>query len=71
MLFLKDSWANIVDLEEQEDINKVVDVEDPHMREEGFQVKISKHQRKTQKKMMHSSKESYATRSKVNQKPSK
>jgi hypothetical protein len=71
MRFLKDSWANIVDLEEQEAINSMVAAEEPLVGEEGFQVKTSKHQRKVQKKKIQSSKDSYATRSKVNQKPFK
>jgi hypothetical protein len=71
MIFLKQSWANIADLEDQDmpqvDIAPTV----PQQCDEGFQVQLSKQQKKAQKKLSHSSKDSYATRSKVSQKPFK
>jgi hypothetical protein len=66
MNFLKQSWANIAELEEQDTSPK-----DQQLGDEGFQIKVSKQQKKAQKKLSQSSKDSYATRSKVNQRPFK
>jgi hypothetical protein len=66
MAFLKDSWANMAELDETNmDLNELVHSED------AFQVKFSKAQRKVKRKGIQSSKDSYATRSKVNPKPFK
>jgi hypothetical protein len=71
MEFLKNSWANMA---EEEENQLVVDAavqaahQDP---DEGFTVSMSKHQKKVQRKKIHSSKDSYATRSKVPSKPFK
>jgi hypothetical protein len=67
MGFLKDSWANMVDLEENE-TNQIIE---PVQSGDGFQVRLSKANKKAQKKKIQSSKDSHATRSKVNLKPFK
>ncbi|PNX74454.1 hypothetical protein L195_g030374 [Trifolium pratense] len=69
--FLNESWANMTEAEEEaqvalQDSDIAVDNQ-----EEGFQVKLSKNQKKAQKKLKQSSKDSYATRSKVPSKPLK
>jgi hypothetical protein len=69
MAFLKESWANMADLEDQN--NAQGNTSASHLQEEGFQVKLSKNQKKAQKKLSQSSKDSYATRSKVPLKPFK
>ncbi|WJX72628.1 hypothetical protein P8452_56484 [Trifolium repens] len=68
MEFLKDSWANMAEEEDEvlADNNLVSPAHD-----DGFTVSISKHQKKIQKKKSQSSKDSYATGSKVLQKPFK
>jgi hypothetical protein len=77
IVFLKESWANMVDLEEHENFQAAASeaaaasVDEQHLSDAGFQLKLSKNQKKAQKKATHSGKESYATRSKVNQKPFK
>jgi hypothetical protein len=71
MEFLKNSWANMA---EEEENQLVVDaaVQAVHqVPDEGFTVSMSKHQKKVQRKKIHSSKDSYATRSKVPSKPFK
>jgi hypothetical protein len=66
MSFLKDSWANMAELDEPNmELNELVHSED------AFQVKFSKAQTKFKRKGIQSSKDSYATRSKVNPKPFK
>jgi hypothetical protein len=71
MNFLKTSWANMVDDEE----NAQLCLEEAGYSESnhagGFQVVLSKAQKNTQKKKKQSSKDSYATRSKVTLKPFK
>jgi hypothetical protein len=71
MNFLKTSWANMVDDEE----NAQLCLEEAGYSEsnhaDGFQVVLSKAQKNTQKKKKQSSKDSYATRSKVTLKPFK
>jgi hypothetical protein len=64
MEFLKESWANMADAEEDlqkklEDTGQMEAVND-----DGFQVQLSKGQKRIQKKLKQSSKDSYATRSK-------
>jgi hypothetical protein len=44
---------------------------EPNLPTEGFQLKVSKGQKKAQKKLNQSSMDSYATRSRVTQKPFK
>jgi hypothetical protein len=67
MAFLKESWANMV--EEEEDNNQRV--EDTTLQADGFQIHLSKNKKKAQKKLLHSSRDSYATRSRVPPKPFK
>jgi hypothetical protein len=69
MQFLKSSWANMT--EEEEEIQKNVEATEQVNPDEGFQLSISKHQKKALKKKSVSSKDSYATRSKVPSKPFK
>jgi hypothetical protein len=70
MMFLKDSWANMAELEEQEAI-QANEVEAQQVTHDDFQTKLTKNQKKAQKKVLQSSKDSYATRSKVSHKPLK
>ncbi|WJX25343.1 hypothetical protein P8452_14395 [Trifolium repens] len=72
MRFLKESWATMVDQEEQEAAIAETSLVDAQKKDDGFQIQMSKHQKKAQKKRTTiSSKDSYATRSKVSSKPSK
>jgi hypothetical protein len=69
MEFLKSSWANMAEEEEEpqqqlQDQDKVTDDHD-----EGFTVALSKKQKQAQKKKSHSTRDSYATRSRVSPKP--
>jgi hypothetical protein len=69
MEFLKTSWANMAEEDESsqknlEDSEKKTDDHD-----DGFKITLSKHQKKAQKKKNQSSKDSYATRSRVSTKP--
>jgi hypothetical protein len=67
MVFLNESWANMVENEEEDtSLNQA-----PSQPVENFQVVLSKGQKRAQKKLNTSSKDSYATRSKVSQKPFK
>jgi hypothetical protein len=67
MVFLNESWANMVENEEEDtSLNQA-----PSLPVENFQVVLSKGQKRAQKKLNTSSKDSYATRSKVSQKPFK
>jgi hypothetical protein len=64
MEFLKDSWANMADAEEElqkklEDTGQMEALID-----DGFQIQLSKGQNRVQKMLKQSSKDSYATRSK-------
>jgi hypothetical protein len=70
MVFLKDSWANMVD-DEQQNLQLEESSARQHLSDDGFQIKLSKNQKKAQKKVSLTSKDSYATRSKVSQKPFK
>jgi hypothetical protein len=67
MQFLKESWAAIAEEEE----NLVISEHEVESQNDGFQVSMSKQQKKVLKKKNQSSKESYATRSRVNSKPFK
>jgi hypothetical protein len=70
MAFLKESWANIVDAEEENQMNLADTGQHDDLQDEGFQMQLSKSQKKAQKKLKHSSRDSYTTRSKgVSQKP--
>ncbi|MCH83360.1 DUF4283 domain protein, partial [Trifolium medium] len=60
MVFLKESWANMVETEQEQEDDGTPDIEEP----DGFTVALSKNQRKQQKKKSKSSKDSYLTRSK-------
>jgi hypothetical protein len=71
MRFLKESWATMVDLEEQEAAIAGTSLVDAQKKDDGFQIQMSKHQKKAQKRTTISSKDSYATRSKVSSKPFK
>jgi hypothetical protein len=64
MAFLKESWANMVEAEDNTTQNMETAAQD-----EGFQIHLSKNKKKTQKKLMQSSRDSYATRSRVPPKP--
>jgi hypothetical protein len=70
MTFLKESWANMT---EADDALQIVDDTSliDNSNEQGFQIQMSKNQKKAQKKLKQSSKDSYATRSKVPPKPFK
>jgi hypothetical protein len=64
MEFLKDSWANMAETEDElqkklEDTGQLEALVD-----DGFQIHLSKGQKRVQKKLKQSSKDSYATRSK-------
>ncbi|WJX67904.1 hypothetical protein P8452_52331 [Trifolium repens] len=69
MAFLKESWANMTEAEEEahEALHETDQMEG--ITADGFQLHLSKNQKKIQKKLKHSSKDSYATRSKVATKP--
>jgi hypothetical protein len=71
MAFLKDSWANMIKNEEEEARLLTHLEKEPAQPVDNFQLKMSKGQKKTQKRLNQSSKDSYATRSKVFQKPFK
>jgi GTP cyclohydrolase I len=71
MNFLKDSWANMAEEEEVIQQNEETTENALVQHDDGFQVSMSKHQKKAIKKRTQSSKESYATRSKGNSKPFK
>jgi hypothetical protein len=64
MAFLKESWANMVEAED--DTNQMME---HTAQDEGFQIHLSKNKKKAQKKLMQSSRDSYATRSRVPPKP--
>jgi hypothetical protein len=67
MAFLKESWANMVEAEDEADHN----IADTNLHDDGFQIHMSKNQKKAQKKVKQSSRDSYATRSRVPPKPFK
>jgi hypothetical protein len=68
MAFLKESWANMVEAEET--THEVLHEKDQmESTADGFQVQLTKNQKRAQKRLNQSSKDSYATRSKVVPKP--
>jgi hypothetical protein len=67
MVFLKESWANMV----EDDEDTIQNADDTSLHDEGFQIHLSKNQKKAQKKVKQSSRDSYATRSRVPLKPFK
>jgi hypothetical protein len=68
MVFLKNSWAAMAEEEEGIQQEPEQNLANP---DDGFTLNLSKNQKKIQRKKNHSSKESYATRSKVSLKPFK
>ncbi|WJX12768.1 hypothetical protein P8452_03226 [Trifolium repens] len=64
MAFLKESWANMVEAEDN--TNQMME---NTSHDEGFQIHLSKNKKKAQKKLMQSSRDSYAIRSRVPPKP--
>jgi hypothetical protein len=71
MAFLKESWANMVEAEAEANIVATETEQREDNFDDGFQVHLSKNQKKAQKKLKCTSKDSYATRSKVAPKPFK
>jgi hypothetical protein len=73
MVFLKNSWANMAELEENEALHEseASPSTETLNSADGFHVKLSKSKKKAHKRGVQSSKDSYATRSKVLQKPFK
>jgi hypothetical protein len=72
MNFLKESWANLVESEMQNPIDETNEDQTDKVDDDGFQVQLSKGQKKAQKKLLlQASRDSYTTRSKVSPKPSK
>jgi hypothetical protein len=69
MAFLKESWANLAEAEEEaiNAANANEHMESSH--DDVFQVHLTKNQKKAQKKLKYTSKDSYATKSKVAPKP--
>jgi hypothetical protein len=67
MAFLKESWANMVEADDENNQN----IADTNSHDDGFQIHMSKNQKKAQKKVKQSSGNSYATRSRVPPKPFK
>jgi hypothetical protein len=68
MVFLKNSWAAMAEEEEGIQQEPEQNLANP---DDSFTLNLSKNQKKIQRKKNHSSKESYATRSKVSLKPFK
>jgi hypothetical protein len=62
MEFLKESWANMTEADDEA-------LQNADSNEQGFQLHLTKNQKKAQKKLKQSSRDSYATRSKVPPKP--
>lgn len=70
MVFLKESWANMADAEEEIQRNLEDTGQHALIPDDGFQIQLSKGQKRIQKKLKQSSMDSYATRSKgVSPKP--
>jgi hypothetical protein len=69
MVFLKESWANMTEADEEVQQNVANSSPSEESTDTGFQIHLSKNQKKAQKKLKQSSKDSYATRSKVPPKP--
>jgi hypothetical protein len=71
MNFLKNSWANMVD-EEVEEEDQIEDTENnDNSHDSGFQLVMSKAQKQNQKKKNKTGVNTYGTRSRVNKKPFK
>jgi hypothetical protein len=71
MNFLKNSWANMVD-EEVEEEDQIEDTENnDNSHDSGFQLVMSKAQKQNQKKKNKTGVDTYGTRSRVNKKPFK
>jgi hypothetical protein len=72
MEFLKNSWANMAD-DDDDDDQRVLEDQGPTVDnpDAGFQLVLSKHQKKGQKRTTLSSRDSYTTRSKGSSKPFK
>jgi hypothetical protein len=69
MEFLKNSWANMM---EEDDADRVLVDPGPSVNPNaGFQIVLSKNQKKGQKRTTFSSRDSYTTRSKGTSKPFK
>jgi hypothetical protein len=68
MAFLKKSWANMTEADEAFQ-NIEATSHNADTTDQGFQIHMSKQQKKSQKKLKQSSRDSYATRSKVPPKP--
>jgi hypothetical protein len=69
MEFLKESWANMTEADDDALQNVAETNLNADSQEQGFQLHLTKHQKKAQKKLKQSSRDSYATRSKVPPKP--
>lgn len=69
MAFLNDSWANMAENDDEE--ARLLNFLEQPPPVQNFQVQVSKSQKKQQKKLTQSSRDSYATRSRVTQKPFK
>jgi hypothetical protein len=69
MAFLKESWANMTEADEEVQQNEANPSPIEDSNDTGFQIHLSKNQKKAQKKLKQSSRDSYATRSKVPPKP--
>jgi hypothetical protein len=69
MVFLKESWANMTETDDAALQNVEDTSNNGDSNEQGFQLHMSKNQKKAQKKLKQSSRDSYATRSKVPPKP--
>jgi hypothetical protein len=66
MAFLKESWANMVEADEG---THEIEKDQVEGNADGFQIQLTKNQKRAQKRLNQSSKDSYATRSKVAPKP--
>jgi hypothetical protein len=69
MVFLKESWANMTEADDEAFQNVENTNIDADSNEQGFQLHLTKNKKKAQKKAKRSSRDSYATRSKVPPKP--
>jgi hypothetical protein len=69
MAFLNDSWANMAENDDEE--ARLLNFLEQPPPVQNFQVQLPKSQKKQQKKLTQSSRDSYATRSRVTQKPFK
>jgi hypothetical protein len=65
----KITWANMTEADEEVQQNEANPSPIEDSNDTGFQIHLSKNQKKAQKKLKQSSRDSYATRSKVPPKP--